>query len=178
MAESIKSSASSTLSSVASSLGISKKEPDTLDEIAAYCPKLSFQQRVAGFCACFTIGYLITFGSFTLFIELMEGDPVPFVFVYSMGNILALLSSMFLCGPKRQFKNMFHKKRRVTTLVYLITLLASVIFCFIPMDHTLLFLILVVLVIVQCMALTWYCLTYIPFARKWVKNCFKDLCGL
>ncbi len=53
-----------------------------------------------------------------------------------LGNIISLFSSMFLCGPKRQFKNMFDKKRKVVTIVYLSTLLLSIIICFIPFDKT------------------------------------------
>lgn len=38
------------------------------------------------------------------YLLLKSNSPVPFVVVYTTGNILSLLSSMFLCGPKRQFK--------------------------------------------------------------------------
>lgn len=47
---------------------------------------------------------MIAFFSFRFFIELVEGNPIPFALNYSFGHILQLLSSMFLCGPKRQFK--------------------------------------------------------------------------
>lgn len=77
---------------------------DVLEELSQYCPKLTFQQRVAGFFSCFALGYLVTFGSFSLFIELVEGNPGPFVLSYTLGNIFSMLSSTFLCGPKRQFK--------------------------------------------------------------------------
>lgn len=171
-------SVSSKLSQISSSLGIQQSEPDALDELSEYCPKLSFQQRVSGFCICFSVGYLITFGSFSLFIELVEGNPIPFAMTYTLGNIMSLLSSTFLCGPKSQFKSMFHKKRRVTTIVYLSTLFFSLIFCFIPMQHDFRLVILVVLVMVQFFSLMWYCLTFIPFARDAVKRCFKDTIGL
>jgi len=121
---------------------------------------------------------LITFGSFSLFVKLMEGKPKPFALVYTLGNILSLLASTFLCGPRKQFKNMLHKTRRITTVVYLSTLLLSLTFCFVPMNHNARLLILVILVFVQFFALTWYCLTYIPFARNAVKRCLKDYLGL
>lgn len=62
------------------------------------------KQRVIGFATCFTIGYLMTFMSFRLFVKLVEGNPAPFVFLYSSGNIMSLMSSMFLSGPQKQFK--------------------------------------------------------------------------
>jgi Got1/Sft2-like family len=47
---------------------------------------------------------MIAFFSFTFFIELVEGNPLPFAMNYTFGHILQLLASTFLCGPKRQFK--------------------------------------------------------------------------
>jgi hypothetical protein len=47
---------------------------------------------------------LITFTSFRFFIQMIEGNPVPYATVYSVGNLLSLLSTTFLCGPKRQLK--------------------------------------------------------------------------
>jgi hypothetical protein len=41
---------------------------------------------------------------------------------------------MFLCGPKRQFKNMFDKKRKGVTIVYLSTLFLSIVICFIKFN--------------------------------------------
>ena len=85
-----------------------------------------------GFGICFTCGYLMTFMSFRLFIKLVEGNPAPFVFLYTSGNIMSLMSSIFLSGPKRQFKSMFDEKRRVTSITYLVTLACSIAVCFIP----------------------------------------------
>ena len=73
---------------------------------------------------------------------------------------------------------MFHESRRYTSIVYLTTLVLSLIFCFVPMDHNLRLGILIVLVIVQFLALTWYCISYIPFARRVVKKKFQDTIGL
>ena len=89
-------------------------------------------QRVMGFGICFTCGYLMTFMSFRLFIKLVEGNPAPFVFLYSSGNILSLMSSMFLSGPKRQFKSMFDEKRQATSITYLVALTCSITVCFLP----------------------------------------------
>lgn len=92
----------------------------------------------------------------------------------AIGNIISLFSSMFLCGPKKQFKNMFDKKRKIATIVYLSTLATSIIICFIPFNQQSKLGILVILLIVQFLASIWYSLSYIPFARRAVKKCFKN----
>eukprot|EP00816_Leptocylindrus_hargravesii_P007464 CAMPEP_0196809688 /NCGR_PEP_ID=MMETSP1362-20130617/9592_1 /TAXON_ID=163516 /ORGANISM="Leptocylindrus danicus, Strain CCMP1856" /LENGTH=179 /DNA_ID=CAMNT_0042184447 /DNA_START=68 /DNA_END=607 /DNA_ORIENTATION=- len=159
-------------------LGIEQKEPDAIEEISSMCPKLTYQQRMIGFGTCFGAGYLISFCSFTFFVDLLEGDPLPFVYIYTLGNILALSSSMFLVGPKRQFKNMFDSTRRWTSIIYLSCLFLTLVICFIPnMDEIVRLLILVLLLFIQFFASLWYSLSYIPYARKTVTNCFKDTFG-
>ena len=74
------------------------------EELSNYCPTLTFQQRLIGFASSFGLGWLIGFMSFRFFIRLVEGNPLPFAINYTFGHILQLLASMFLCGPKRQFR--------------------------------------------------------------------------
>lgn len=91
------------------------------------------KQRIYGFFLCFGIGYLLTFASFHLLIKLALGNPAPFVFMYTSGNILSLASSTFLSGPSRQCKLMFDERRREASLAYLTSLICSIVICFIPM---------------------------------------------
>eukprot|EP00804_Cyclotella_cryptica_P005936 CCRYP_000195-RA/>CCRYP_000195-RA protein AED:0.33 eAED:0.33 QI:256/1/1/1/1/1/4/276/231 len=136
-----------------------------MDEMSEYCPKLTFQQRVVGFATCFTLGYLMSFMSFRLIIKLVEGNPAPFVFLYSSGNLLSLMSSMFLSGPQKQFKYMFDEKRKMTSIVYLTSLGTSITVCFIPMPTGAKIGILVLLLLLQMSASLWYTLSYIPYGR-------------
>mmetsp|Transcript_21916 Transcript_21916/g.39766 ORF Transcript_21916/g.39766 Transcript_21916/m.39766 type:complete len:196 (+) Transcript_21916:70-657(+) len=185
----IRSSVSGSLQKAGSRVGLAsvstdeeeQKHPDRLDELSEICPKLTFQQRMLGFAICFGSGYLITFLSFSFFIQLMEGDPLPFVIVYTSGNILSLLSSMFLCGPKRQFKNMFDEKRRETSIVYLSCLLVTVIVVFIPIPvaySAVKLLLLVLLLIAQFCASLWYTLSYIPYGRRTFLRMIKGAFGI
>ena len=57
-----------------------------------------------------------------------------------------------LLSSSSSHRNMFDKKRKVTTIVYLSTLLLSIIVCFIPFDSSVKLSILVVLLIVQCLS--------------------------
>ena len=82
---------------------------------------------------CFGCGYLTTFMSFRLFVKLAAGNPAPFVFLYTTGNIMSLMSSVFLSGPGRQFRLMFDEKRRTTSIVYLSALASSITVCFVPL---------------------------------------------
>ena len=75
----------------------------------------------------------MTFASFHLLIKLALGNPAPFVFMYTSGNILSLASSTFLSGPSRQCRLMFDERRREASLAYLISLLCSIGICFVPM---------------------------------------------
>ncbi|KAL7482699.1 hypothetical protein ACHAWX_000169, partial [Stephanocyclus meneghinianus] len=174
---SLKESANKASTSVRSGLGLPPAESidsaensdgnssSMMDEMSEYCPKLTFQQRVMGFATCFTLGYLMSFMSFRLIVKLVEGNPAPFVFLYSSGNVLSLMSSMFLSGPQRQFKYMFDDKRKLTSIVYLTSLGTSITVCFIPMPTGAKIGVLVLLLLLQMSASLWYTLSYIPYGR-------------
>lgn len=87
------------------------QQPDRLEELSAFCPQLTWQQRLIGFVSCFSIGCtyndlmevtyssqqsamrtdMIAFFSFKFFIKLVEGHPVPFAVNYTFGHILQLM---------------------------------------------------------------------------------------
>jgi len=71
--------------------------------------------------------------SFRLFVKLAAGNPAPFVFMYSTGNVMSLMSSVFLSGPGRQFRLMFDEKRRTTSVAYLSALASSIAVCLVPL---------------------------------------------
>lgn len=73
---------------------------------------------------------------------------------------------MFLMGPMAQLKRMFDKGRWVATAVYLASLLLTLVAAFVVRVGLLVLLCL----ICQLAALTWYCLSYVPFARQAVSS--------
>ena len=77
----------------------------------------------------------------------------------------------------KRLKNMFDEKRKMVTIVYLSTLLLSIVVCFIPFNKDAKLIVLVLLLIVQFLSSIWYSLSYIPFARRAVKKCFKNNFG-
>ncbi|ENN77852.1 vesicle transport protein SFT2B [Dendroctonus ponderosae] len=125
---------------------------------------LSWSTRIKAFLACFIIGILLTFlGSFALFFG--KGLKIFAVF-YTLGNIISLLSTCFLMGPCNQLQKMFHSSRAIATCLVLgsivMTLLSALVFK--NAGLALLF------IIMQSLAMTWYSLSYIPYARDAVKK--------
>lgn len=121
---------------------------------------------------------LITFMSFKFFVKLIEGNPVPFAVNYTVGNTLALSSSAFLCGPKRQFKNMFDERRKLVSTVYLSCLFSTLVVVFVPLPWSLKLATLIALLITQCGANIWYSLSYIPYGRKTALKFIKKFVGM
>jgi len=144
----------------------SSSESDTND--AGCFMALTWQERLIGCGACMILGYLLSFGSFFRFKDLMLGDPLPFVLHTTVGNIIALTGSCFLTGPKSQWNKMMHETRKVATVAYLGSLGMTLLVAFLPMF---LFkgLLLLGLLLIQYVAITWYCLSYIPYARQAVR---------
>jgi len=162
-----------------SSMDNSEQSSTFVEEAAdLLCPELTFQQRLIGFASCFTIAYLITFMSFKFFVHLIEGDPVPFAVNYTIGNMLATSASGFLCGPKRQFRNMFDDKRKMVSTVYLSCLATTLVVTFLPLQWALKLALLIALLITQCGANIWYSLSYIPYGRKTALRFVKKFLGI
>ncbi|XP_033114367.1 vesicle transport protein SFT2B-like isoform X1 [Anneissia japonica] len=131
---------------------------------------LSWSTRLKGFIACFVIGCTLSILSTVMLVLPSSSSLRLFAMFYTLGNLAAFGSTFFLMGPVRQLKNMFKPTRLVATiLVFLLlglTLCAAlwwenaalaIIFC-----------------IGQFLALTWYSLSYIPYARDAVTKCFTS----
>ncbi|XP_061847589.1 vesicle transport protein SFT2A isoform X2 [Colius striatus] len=117
---------------------------------------LSFGTRIRWFAICFIAGIACSVLG-TALLWLPKGIKLFAVF-YTLGNIAALASTCFLMGPVKQLKAMFEPKRLIATIVMLWNKKGlAVLFC-----------------ILQSLAMTWYSLSYIPFARDAVIKCFSS----
>ncbi|XP_023964251.2 vesicle transport protein SFT2A isoform X2 [Chrysemys picta bellii] len=105
----------------------------------------------------------------TAFLWLPSGLKLFAVF-YTLGNIAALASTCFLMGPVKQLKKMFEPTRLIATIVMLLCLIFTLcaVFWWGKKGLALLFCIL------QFLAMTWYSLSYVPFARDAVIKCFTS----
>ncbi|XP_011758731.1 vesicle transport protein SFT2B isoform X2 [Macaca nemestrina] len=116
---------------------------------------LSWGTRIKGFIACFAIGILCSLLG-TLLLWVPRKGLLLFAVFYTFGNIASIGSTIFLMGPVKQLKRMFEPTRLIATIMVLWHNKGlALIFC-----------------ILQSLALTWYSLSFIPFARDAVKKCF------
>ena len=69
-------------------------------------------------------------------------------------------------------------KRKYTSLIYISSLVLTIILCFIPMNRKVKLFFLLNLVFIQFCAMVWYNLSYVPFGRRTAKKVFKDFTGI
>ncbi|XP_067676621.1 vesicle transport protein SFT2B-like [Haliotis asinina] len=128
---------------------------------------LSWSTRIKGFIVCFVLGVVLsTLGTCLLF---AKNGLVMFAVLYTVGNILSLSSTCFLMGPLNQLKKMFAKTRIIATILVLVMFVLTIVFATALKNGAALA---ILCCILQFLALTWYSLSYIPFARDAVKKCF------
>ncbi|KAL7702877.1 Got1/Sft2-like family [Lotmaria passim] len=139
------------------------------DSQESLCPSLTFKQRLQGCGICAGFGLLCLILSWVCVVLLQY---VLFGLVFTVGSLSLLGSTFFLAGPVRQFKSMFSEGRWIASVVYLISMVLTIIFAAV-LDSVVLT---IIMSIVQVAALAWYILSYIPFARDAVKAALSNLC--
>ncbi|XP_023180142.1 vesicle transport protein SFT2A [Drosophila hydei] len=132
---------------------------------------LSWSTRIKAFCVCFVLGILLSFlGSIALF---LHRGIVVFAVFYTLGNIISMASTCFLMGPLKQVKKMFADTRLIATSIVIVSIVMTFVSAIVlkKAGLTLIF------IIIQSLAMTWYSLSYIPYARDAVRStvsaCFE-----
>ena len=160
---------------VGSGLGLvaaKPREPEgVLGRLCMRCPTLSKGQRLVGFAVCFTFGCLLSLSALGSLPSLLIGNPAPFAFKYTFGNLLALGSSSFLVGPQRQIQDMLAADRRMVSCAYTGSLLATLLCVFVLKSQ----LLSLFFVVVQFAALTWYMLSYVPYGQQCLRSLLARL---
>ncbi|KFO29121.1 Vesicle transport protein SFT2B [Fukomys damarensis] len=132
---------------------------------AVEASSLSWGTRIKGFIACFAIGILCSLlGTFLLWVP-GKGMSLFAVF-YTMGNIASIGSTIFLMGPMKQLKRMFEPTRLIATILVLLCFALTLCSAFWWKKKVLA----LIFCILQSLALTWYSLSFIPFASYRVFN--------
>ncbi|KAI3450952.1 hypothetical protein Pfo_007617 [Paulownia fortunei] len=137
-----------------------QQESSFIDDFNRNCT-LSTKQRLYGFAICLAAGITCTLLSMLVFFH-----PIKFGITFSFGNLLALGSTAFLIGPKRQVTMMLDPVRIYATSIYIASIIIAL-FCAVYVRNKLLTLLAIVL---EFGALIWYSLSYIPFARSMVSK--------
>ena len=153
-------------------------QPTRRDEMVdSMCPQWTAKQRLYGFGICFGIGCLISLGSMFFFRKLLAGHPTGFAVNYTVGNIVSLASTGFLIGPARQLKRAMSPTRIGAFITYVSAIVATI-FCSLVLPHIAPHMsvasiagLVIVCIIIQFVAMFWYCLSYIPFGRRMCKAC-------
>lgn len=159
-------SSDSSASSLSLPLSGGNNPPSFQQEFDNYC-KLSKKQRMRGFVACFVTGWILTACSLIVLFK-----PAYFAILYTLGNVTALLSTCFLWGPKSQCKAMFKPIRAGATILYLVSMIFTLVIAFTIAIGPLVLLGLAV----QFCAMVWYAASYIPYGRAMIKKMIGGVC--
>ncbi len=131
------------------------------------CPTLTYTQRMYGFGGCLALGFLLGILSW---ISVLSSNWVLFGLLMTASNLCAIGGSFFLAGPVKQIKRMFEETRLIATIVYGVSMILTILAAVVVESGGLV----IFCCIVQYGAMVWYGLSYIPYARSLVKNCFKS----
>eukprot|EP00908_Phaeocystis_cordata_P014902 Transcript_26011.p4 GENE.Transcript_26011~~Transcript_26011.p4 ORF type:complete len:203 (-),score=80.57 Transcript_26011:123-731(-) len=142
------------------------EEETRLGRLCACCPALTYKQRLIGVATCLALGAILSLSSLLSFAKLLLGNPAPFAFKYTAGNLLSLGATSFLVGPVRQLKDMLAPSRRAASAMYLATLAGTLVSVFVLRLASLSLL----CIALQMLALTWYTLSYIPYGQSAAKS--------
>eukprot|EP00998_Keelungia_sp_KM082_P009922 NODE_6117_length_657_cov_52.739623_g6094_i0.p1 GENE.NODE_6117_length_657_cov_52.739623_g6094_i0~~NODE_6117_length_657_cov_52.739623_g6094_i0.p1 ORF type:complete len:164 (+),score=13.49 NODE_6117_length_657_cov_52.739623_g6094_i0:98-589(+) len=133
------------------------------------CPSMSLKQRLTAFAICCCCGFIFAIISWFAVLT----NWVLFGITMTFGNICSLSGTFFLVGPKRQLKQMFKPVRVGATIGVFAFMAATLCAALIPDDP--IPLLVIIFCICQYLAMIWYGLSYIPFARTAVKKMFTSL---
>uniref|UniRef100_A0A7S4BE42 Vesicle transport protein n=1 Tax=Chrysotila carterae TaxID=13221 RepID=A0A7S4BE42_CHRCT len=146
------------------------KEPEGMvGRLCSCCPALTYQQRMLGFVICFILGGILSLSALSSLPGLLIGNPAPFAFKYTAGNLLSIGSSSFLVGPVKQCRDMSAPERSTASLIYIVTLVGTLLSVFVLKVQILTFL----LVVLQMCSLTWYMLSYVPYGQQCVRRIIR-----
>ena len=142
------------------------------------CPKLSMQQRLYGYAGCVCLGMILNLGSWARLTELANGNPTPFVTLFTIGNIISLVGSFFLNGPYAQGKKMVGPEMRCATVTYLLAMILTFYVAYtteITNDGERLGLV-ILLIVVQYLAMVWFIICSVTFLKRIVLACVRGTC--
>jgi len=147
------------------------RNPTASEQFAeSCCPKLSYQQRLYGFIACFSLGWIMSaLGSITLFTNKSASRFGQFGIIYGFGQLIALCATFFLSGPAKACKTVFHKKRVHAASFYIGMIVVVISMGLAKLSPGLI----ITALCIQLCAAIWYAASYFPFGRTIIKSCLK-----
>ncbi|XP_053310221.1 vesicle transport protein SFT2B-like isoform X2 [Spea bombifrons] len=126
---------------------------------------LSFGTRIKAFIACFVTGIVCSvMGTCLLWVPIK--GTILFAIFYTLGNISSIGSTIFLMGPMKQLKRMFESTRLIATVVMLVCMSLTLCSAFWWKIKGLALL----FCLLQFVAMAWYSISFIPFARNFERK--------
>nr|CCC95678.1 unnamed protein product [Trypanosoma congolense IL3000] len=122
-------------------------------------PTLTLKERITGFVIVFALSILF---SLMAWLAILSHSLRKYAALNTMSNIMSISGTMFLCGPVGQLKRMFDSTRWSATVVYLSSLVLTLVAAILLRSP----LLTLMFMIVQYFAMLWYTLSYIPFGRS------------
>lgn len=92
-----------------------------------------------------------------------------FAVLYTFGSALSLASTAFLMGPCRQLRSMLQSGRWIATTAYLLSMAGTLAVAF-TVGGVLGVVLVIALLIVQLLAMVWYCATYVPGGQAFLSR--------
>jgi hypothetical protein len=143
------------------------------------CPKLTIQQRLGGYAGCVVLGFILNIGSWARLIDLTQGNPGPFVVLFTIGNLISLFGSFILNGPYAQGKKMVGPQMRCATCAYLTAMAMTFFVAFykgISDKNGERLGLIILLIFVQYICMIWFIICSVWFLKKMVLTCLKGTC--
>jgi hypothetical protein len=131
---------------------------------------LTRQQRMYGFIMMIGLGLLCLFIA-CLMLPYILFTARKFAFMYTVGNLCLLCSTMFLQGAQHQLKTMFNQERWMPTSIWLVYMVLTFL-CAIKIGNIVLTM---MLIFIQVIAMAWYLLTFIPFGMRIVNMFYSTI---
>lgn len=129
------------------------------------CPSLTLTQRIIGFVCALCVGFIFAIISW---VAVFNQDWTLFGIGITLSNLCAIGGSMFIAGPKKQAKKMFEETRWIATTVYLVAMVLTLVMALAVKNGP----VTILFCIIQYLAMIWYGLSFIPYARTAVKKMF------
>eukprot|EP00992_Anisonema_acinus_P014780 TRINITY_DN9454_c0_g1_i2.p1 TRINITY_DN9454_c0_g1~~TRINITY_DN9454_c0_g1_i2.p1 ORF type:complete len:169 (+),score=23.88 TRINITY_DN9454_c0_g1_i2:88-594(+) len=145
--------------------GLAEPEPPSMWDDWSDTLALSKTQRIAGCVLSLIMGIVCLMIAISL-APMIVFTAVKFSFFFTFGNIFLLSSTMFLVGPMRQMRSMFDRSRAAAAASYIAALALTLVAALWLNSATLV----TAFSTAQIVALVWYLLSYIPFARTVIRS--------
>lgn len=129
---------------------------------------MNWGTKIRVFAFLFILGFVI---SLLGTIAGIMHKTLEYVTLYCIGNIVSISSTCVLMGPVNQVKKMF-KPTRVVATVLMLTMLFLTLFSALYLQKPKLA---TLFMFLQFLAMTWYSLSYIPYARDAVKKAVSSV---